>query len=200
MDYLPFLIATILLIGLAVWRGKAMASFSPGGQTAPQPYVKRDYLFTKAERSFYEVLNRAAPNDLKLFAKVRIADLVTVREGFGRRRFLENKLKCRHLDFVLCASDTLAPMLAIQLEERSQIGEVTGKRDRFVSEVLASVGLPVLRIPIQYAYTASELRRMILDEMETHQALRTAAQLPKHNPEVYIHGNVNNAKSAVPSG
>lgn len=200
MNYLPFLIATILFIGIAVWRGKAMASFSAGGQTAPRPYAKRQYLFTKAERSFYEVLNRAAPKDLKLFAKVRIADLVMVKEGLGKRHFLENKLKCRHVDFVLCASDTLAPMLAIQLEDRSQIGGKTGKRDRFISEVLGSVGLPVLRIPVQYAYTASELRRMILDELETQQGLRTAVKPPKHNPEVYIHGNVNGAKSAVPSG
>ena len=59
----------------------------------PLPYTKREYFFSKAERSFYGVLKDAVGTDYALFAKVRLCDLVSVEKGTEKRQSFQNKIE-----------------------------------------------------------------------------------------------------------
>jgi hypothetical protein len=56
------------------WLANLLAGPAAQG-TGALPYRGKDYFFSKAERSFYEVLRRALPKDHALFAKVRLIRL-----------------------------------------------------------------------------------------------------------------------------
>ena len=97
------------------------------------PYAKRKYFFSAAERSFYEVLRRLLP-DYKVFAKVRLVDVIRVTKESSSWRSDLNRIDRKHLDFVLCDRD-LAPMLAVELDDSSHDQTERVERDDFVDPV-----------------------------------------------------------------
>src|SRR5947209_12049296 len=124
--------------------GRARPTISASQAFAALPYAKKKYFFSAAERSFYEILRRLLPGHT-VFAKVRLADLVGVTKGASSWRSHFNRIDRKHLDFILCDSD-LAPVVAIELDDRSHDDDDRQSRDRFVDQVLESVSLPIVRV------------------------------------------------------
>jgi hypothetical protein len=125
----------------------------------PLPYAKRKYFFSVAERSFYEILRRLAP-DHTVFAKVRLADVVHVSKGSGAWQSHFNRISAKHLDFLLCDRN-LAPVVAIELDDSSHDEEGRQSRDDFVDQVLASAALPVIHVRAKRGYALDEVRAML---------------------------------------
>ncbi len=196
-DYLPIILALASFGLIIFWRSRVHQAPERGQATVP-PYRRRPYLFSKAERSFYEVLLRAAPAEMKLFTKVRMADLIQVRPGVRGRRGHQNRINCKHVDFVLCTRDTLSPVLAIELDDRSHRQPERQARDRFVDQAFAAAGLPLLRIPAQYGYTASELQQMIREKLAAAGASQ-ASDGRKRPASPYIDGGVSGSVNGARS-
>jgi Protein of unknown function (DUF2726) len=131
----------------------------------PLPYARKKYFFSAAERSFYEVLRRLAPN-YTLFAKVRLADVVYVTKGTGAWRSHMNQIDRKHLDFVICDAN-LAPVLAVELDDSSHDDGRRQERDAFVDEVLAASALPILHMRAKRGYVPDELRQLLAPYIKT---------------------------------
>lgn len=128
------------------------------GEDKSLPYKKRDYLLTKAERSFYEVLRLVIKNlDVQLFAKVRLADLLYLPQKTDKRISYLNQITGKHVDFVLCDTLNIKPLIAIELDDSSHDQANRQKRDAFVEKALRDAGLPLLRIPAQQSYNVQDL-------------------------------------------
>lgn len=125
------------------------------------PYRRKDHLLTPAERSFYEVLCRAVGEDMQVFAQVRLADLVYVPEGTDKRLGYVNRVTSKHVDFVLCRRQTIAPVLAVELDNSTHNLPHRQRRDVFVNAVFEAAGLPLLRVPVKRSYDAQQLAREI---------------------------------------
>ena len=142
-----------------------LAGGNGGGAPAkaePLPYRRKDFLLSQAERSFFGVLERVVGAEHRLFAKVRIADLVWIPKGTGSWQRHFNRISAKHIDFILCDRDTVRPRLAIELDDSSHQRQSRRDRDDFVDRVLADAGLPLLRVPAQPAYNVEELRAKII--------------------------------------
>lgn len=124
------------------------------------PYSRKNYFFSAAERSFYEVLKRLLPADFTVFAKVRLADLVYVSKGTGSRQSHFNRINRKHIDFVLCNRD-LAPLVAIELDDASHDEDEREERDEFVDAVLAAAALPIVHIRARRGYALDDIRRVL---------------------------------------
>src|ERR1700752_312435 len=103
------------------------------------PYRKKDCLLTPAERSFYEVLQRVAGDDMQVFAKVRLVDLVWLPKGTQNRQAHLNRVMSKHVDFVLCNRKTVSPVLVIELDDSSHNMSHRQGRDAVVNDILHSV-------------------------------------------------------------
>jgi len=126
------------------------------------PYEKVTSLLTPAERDFFETLWAVAQSeDLAVFTKVRLSDLVKVRRGIENRQVLQNRIQQKHVDFVLCSSSQLAPVLVVELDDRSHQLPRRQERDILVDRIFASADLPILRIPVAHHYHAEELAAQI---------------------------------------
>ncbi len=157
---------------------KARPSISAKAPFAELPYAKTKYFFSAAERSFYEILRRLVPSHT-VFAKVRLADLVTVRKGTSAWQSHFNRIDRKHIDFILCDTD-LSPVVAIELDDRSHDDEDRQSRDRFVDQVLASVSLPMIRVRAKHAYKLEEVRRLLSPHVPAQ--LPAMAALPADAP------------------
>jgi hypothetical protein len=120
-----------------------------------------DSLLTAAERSFYGVLLKAVDGETLVFAKVRLADLLWLPRGTRDRQAHQNRIIAKHLDFVLCSRDSLAPRLAIELDDSSHSRASRRERDSFVEAALGAAGLPLLRVPVRRGYSPHDLGEMI---------------------------------------
>ncbi len=149
----------ILLVAAMIYAAITLIQ-SLAGRTST-PYVPRDRLVTQSELKFFHSLRSAVDGEWEIFAMVRIADLLKVPKEIQKRRQWLNKILSKHIDFVLCERDTLAIILGIELDDPSHQRPHRMQRDQFVNTAFQDAGIPLLRIPTQKNYDASEIRRLI---------------------------------------
>lgn len=127
------------------------------------PYEPAAGLFTPAERAFLHTLDQAAAPRYRVFGKVRIADLVTLRKGLtpARRQTALNRVAGKHFDFVVCRSSDLAVVCAIELDDSSHARRLAHKSDAFKDAVCRVAGLPLLRIRAAHRYAVAPLRAQL---------------------------------------
>ena len=125
------------------------------------PYKKRDYLLTAAERSFYEVLQTVVDNQLHVFPKIRLVDLLYLPKGTENRQAHMNRVQSKHVDFVLCDLQNVRPLLVIELDDSSHEREDRKDRDAFVDQALEDAALPILHVPANRTYAPKELADLI---------------------------------------
>lgn len=122
------------------------------------PYVLKRYLMSKAERSFFGVLEQVTDSSkYYIFPQVSLNNLVTVEKGTGSYQTYHNKVDRKSVDFVLFDRNAISPVLAIELDDSSHDREDRQERDAFVDRVLAKAGLPLLHVRAQAAYDPKEL-------------------------------------------
>ena len=129
------------------------------------PYGQRPAIMTNNERAFYRALRRATDEAFDVFAMVRIADLLVVRSGSAKRQSWQNRINCKHIDFVLCDPEDLQPLLAIEVDDRSHLSVSRRERDHFVDRAFDAAGLPLMRVQASRRYSAKELKAAISHEL-----------------------------------
>lgn len=161
MIYLLLLIAILVAIFL-IKKSKSSSSEQLINIPLKLSYKKKEFLLSKAERSFYEVLCLAVKNsNVRIFVKVRLADLLYLPKGVESRQVHVNRITSKHVDFVICSSPGLSPVIAIELDDSSHQQPNRVTRDEFLDQALGDAGLPLLRIPAKESYNVQELTAKI---------------------------------------
>lgn len=143
------------------------------------PYRKKDYLLTITEKEFYNTLKQVVDkNNLLIFSKVRLEDLLWLPKGIDHKeRFsLRNRIKSRHVDFVICDNQNIKPLLVIELDDSSHDKQSRINRDGFIDNVLDNAGLPILHQKVQNFYNLREIETNISQFCNIH-----IKQEPPHN-------------------
>jgi hypothetical protein len=107
------------------------------------PYTLNDSLLTHKESLFYRALTPiTASLGLTVFAKIRLADIVSTPKGTEVKWF--NYIKAKHVDFIVCRE--LRPVLLIEVDDSTHDRPDRKERDDFVDKIFAQLGLPLLHI------------------------------------------------------
>jgi Protein of unknown function (DUF2726) len=115
-------------------------------------YFRRPRLLSAAELQFFLTLETVVGENLWVFAKVRVADLIEVRGLYGRDWWAAFcRVSQKHVDFLLASRKTLEVLLAIELDDRShQVGD-RRKRDELLNAVFLQAGIPLIRFNLDYS-------------------------------------------------
>ncbi len=132
------------------------------------PYQRAYSLLSKSERVLYEALQKAAGKNMRIFAKVRLLDLLWLPDGTAYK--YRNPTMSKHVDFVLCHEQTLAPALVVESDGSSHGRTDSRERDAVKDFVLHAAGLPILRIPIAQTYSVEEIAYLIRGALATGSA------------------------------
>lgn len=137
-------------------------------ESAVYPYQNADALFSPAERSFYGVLNQAVGENVKIFGKVRVADVAVPKKGLSRsdRQKAFNKISGKHFDFLLCSNDDLSVICAIELDDRSHQSKKRQQRDEFLNGVCNAAGVPLIQILAKSGYVINEVKQLIAPHLK----------------------------------
>jgi predicted RNA-binding Zn-ribbon protein involved in translation (DUF1610 family) len=68
-----------------------------------------------------------------------------------------NKINRKHVDFLICDTETMKPRFAIELDDKSHNRQDRMDRDEFVEELFETAELPLVRIPVRPTYNTNEL-------------------------------------------
>lgn len=167
VQYMVGAIIVILVLFALYERGLLQVKLGPSAAAeAPLPYKKKDYFFTAAERSFYQVLLGVLEGqNVHVFAKVRTSDLLYLPAKTAERQSYQNRIQPRHIDFVVCDKKQIAPLIAIELDDSSHSRPERVARDQFVEKAFADAGLPLLRFPVKSGYVTADLAREVIDAL-----------------------------------
>jgi len=138
-------------------------------------------LLTPAERSFWLVLCQCLPAGHALFAKVRLADIVTVKKGFdaGIQQGHFNRITSKHADFVICDEHDLVPRIVLELDDSSHQRRSASKRDNQKDEILEGAGLQILRIRAQRTYNTGDLQQRLLAALASDSQTEAASPVAR---------------------
>ncbi|WP_425145676.1 DUF2726 domain-containing protein [Deinococcus sp.] len=118
--------------------------------------VKRSF-FSCSEQTLFGNLNAVLEGTpYTVFPNVRLNDLFTITDR-ERRQSTYNRLRDKHVDFLIVSRDGFAPALAIELDGDSHEREVQQKRDQVKDLAFRSAGLTLLRLDARQPHPASAL-------------------------------------------
>jgi hypothetical protein len=123
-------------------------------------YKLNPALLSRAEIVFYKALLEYRKDDNPVLVKVRLADIFSP-SGKGKTYLSDfNKISAKHVDFLICDKDTMRPLYAIELDDKSHLNEKAKKRDDFVDKLFAQTGLKLVRVQARKDYSSEYLERL----------------------------------------
>ena len=131
------------ILGLAMVLKILDANFKP--KTNYREAYQARHLLTKNEYQAYMKLKPYA--DAKgwmIWPKVRLWDLIEPKKGRGNRKELENKIRSKHVDFVLVDPE-LKVIGVLELDDSTHDREDRKQRDSFVRDALEGAGITMIQ-------------------------------------------------------
>jgi len=157
---IPFVVVLFVLVLIAQKRNAGTADKGESDHR----YRRRKTLFTAAERSFLGVLDSIIdPRQHRIFGKVRVADLIEPEPNPNRSQWQKafNRISAKHFDFVICKTDDLTPVCAIELDDASHKQNKRQQRDEMLEAICKQVGMELVRVPAKRGYQKAEVEVLI---------------------------------------
>src|SRR5436853_6095777 len=128
------------------------------------PYARRKSMLSPADLACYNVLKEATGTRFVILLKVGLNDLceITNRE-VNQAAF--NRVSSKHVDFVLCDPVTLAPVVAIELDDSTHYRRERADRDAFVNQLFRVIGVALIHHRVQAGYDPEAIARWIDDAL-----------------------------------
>ena len=123
----------------------------------PLIYIPKKIL-SNVEFSFYHCLKNNLDDKHVIFCKVRLEDIINIKKGIENYNAERNKIKSKHVDFVICDSQTLDIQRIIELDDSSH--EYKKESDNFKDSALKEAGLLIVRRPAKRTYTNEDIKNL----------------------------------------
>lgn len=149
MDYLPWIGLALIAAAILIWIYLRLHE--------KLPYIMNETILTERERAFYRILKPIADKlELQICPKVRVADIVSIKKGTKDWQKWFNKIKSKHVDFLLCDYD-MNIVLLIELDDRSHETERAQKNDRLKNAIFGNrlVRIRSLKEDVEAVLTAA---------------------------------------------
>jgi hypothetical protein len=121
---------------------------------------RRKSLLTPSELSFYNVLKITIGDRFVILLKVRVRDLCELTKS-ATNQVAFNRIAAKQVDFVLCDQTTLAPLVAIELDDSTKLPRDLAERDVLMNELFRVIGVALIRHRVQMVYDPTTIERWI---------------------------------------
>ena len=133
---------------------------------SPYNYKKKDFLMSRAEHEFFNILVEVVGNQYYVFPQIHLSTIldnkVVGQNWRGAFRHIDEK----SVDFVICDKAYIKPILAIELDDKTHEREDRKGRDGEVERILNESGLALLRFGNNGSFNKEEIKRLILEKLK----------------------------------
>ena len=119
------------------------------------PYRLRDCFLSSAEIDFFRILHDIVGERFIICPKVALVDVFNVARPNENVHFY-NKIFRKHVDFLLCSSQTLKPIMGVELVRPGIKSEIRSG-DQFMEDLFMAAGLPLVHIPLADHYDINDI-------------------------------------------
>jgi hypothetical protein len=119
------------------------------------PYRLREPFLTTTDLALFHVLNQMVGGRYLICPKVALNDIFYIVRPNENVHFF-NKFFRKHVDFLLCDPQTVAPAFGIEIVRPISKNEAR-ESDKFIEELFIGAGLPLVHVPSSETYDPSDL-------------------------------------------
>lgn len=119
------------------------------------PYRLREPFLTTTELALFHVLNQMVGVRYLICPKVALNDVFYIVRPNENVHFF-NKFFRKHVDFLLCDPQTLAPAFGVEIVRPNSKNEAR-ESDKFMDELFTGAGLPLVHVPSSQTYDPSDV-------------------------------------------
>ncbi|MCB1743253.1 MAG: DUF2726 domain-containing protein [Gammaproteobacteria bacterium] len=164
---LTTLVVVLAILVIVAVGAVAAVLVSRGSRAAvgEYPYMKREFLLSKAELSFMGVLKQSVGDAAEIYSKVRVADVLAPTRGLERGAWQRafNQISAKHFDFLICDRVTSKVFIAVELDDASHNEAKAKRRDQLLAGACKAAELPLLRVTAARGYAVAELRTRLAE-------------------------------------
>lgn len=117
-------------------------------------------LLSNAELSFYHVIRSIIPETKEITCKCRLEDIISIGNCPERESF-RNRIKSRHIDFVVFDPNSGNIEYAIELDDRSHKTERAYQTDQLKDLIFETIRIPLIRITARRTYDINEIKKIL---------------------------------------
>ncbi len=111
------------------------------------PFKLKNNFFSQSEFAFYNALLEELDTvRFRVFSKVRIADFVETTATGKDFYYWFNKIKSKHIDFIIWDTRESKIALGVELDGKSHNSQKMNDRDNFVNKLYEQLKFPIKRI------------------------------------------------------
>lgn len=157
----------ILFVFTAIILAFEYLSIKDNQQIKEYNYKKKDFLMTRAEHEFFDILVSVIAKDFGnnyyVFPQIHISTLVDWKSWGQNWRGAKGSVDRYSVDYVLCDKNYIKPILAIELDDSSHERKDRVIRDKKIEGILKMVGLPLLRFENHGIFNNNEIAIRLKD-------------------------------------
>jgi len=160
VEYAIIVLVVLVALAVVLARGKKSAKHGESGGFDFSVFSPKRYFFTRSERALFESLQDVLPEGHWVFPKVRLADLVDIDAKRGEYMSAFGRVSQKHLDFVVFDND-LNLRVVVELDGKSHQRARQQESDRAKEQVLAAIGLELIRFKVGHKWDLSRVREAV---------------------------------------
>lgn len=196
-----FEITTVVVLAIVVL--VIMALLKPGATNKKPklPYEPKARLLSNAELSFFHTLKGTLSDNVTLFSKVRIADIVSIKKGLDSKTRMSylGRIAQKHVDFVITENKTSKIIAAIELDDSTHGNKSVQKRDQFVDSVFETVDVSLVRFKAKKGYQLEEIISQLEHLNITKKSLSTVDNITTESANLNSSPNEREVTAVDPS-
>ena len=128
-------------------------------------YKRKDFLMTRAEHEFFDILVEVAGNQYYVFPQIHLSTILDNKVVGQNWRGAFHHIDEKSVDFVICDKAYIKPILAIELDDKTHEREDRKGRDGEVERILKESGLSLLRFGNNGSFNKEEIKSIILKKI-----------------------------------
>lgn len=130
-------------------------------------YLKQNFM-NSSEHALFINLTKQFGSEYIILSKVRIEDFVGVKKDglpenkrFGQR----NKIKSRHVDFLICDLKSTRPLMVVELDGGSHNASIRKKRDDVLDGIYNDIKIAHVhvRVGIDFEKKVEEIKSLLIN-------------------------------------
>jgi len=134
------------------------------------PFYLKQSTMNNSEQAFFINLNKQLGLEYIILSKVRIEDFVGVKRerlSKGERFGFRNRIKSRHVDFLICDLNTTRPLMVVELDGSSHNNYKRRERDNRLNEIYKEINLEYEHIKVGSSFEeqAGKIKERLMNKI-----------------------------------
>ncbi len=124
-------------------------------------YKKKDFLITRAEHEFFDILVEIFGDKYHVFTQVHLPTILEHKINGQNWKGSFSHINGKSVDFVICDKEYIKPLVAIELDDKSHERLDRIERDSEVERMLKEAVMPLIRFENHGSFDKEEINKTI---------------------------------------